>query len=297
MIQEEKMISYDTAENRMLKYILEEMYTLTLQMDERLKQKRLFHHLSVEQQNSRMQRMIEEWLKSFWLKEVGVFMHTPAFSTVLNSCRGYREWYAFYQQFLLGSSYPLPYEEIRAIVEGRDIAKLYECWCYFTLVDLIEQQLGIAPIQFQREVNEDGFQRFKYGLKVSFQVNSQSLDIYYNKTFSRTAGSYSQAYRPDISLYWQNRWVHFDAKFRNSDTTNKDDLDKMHTYKDAITHTQSAYVLHPVEQSQSIFLFHPDHRDPSGKSGIGAIGVLPSYTDQLENVLEELLENEKLRSD
>lgn len=128
------------------------------------------------------------------------------------------------------------------------------------------------------------------------------MDVYYNKTFvgQRTGreGSYSQSYRPDISLHWRNHWYHFDAKFKYAVSSDEDgcsrfvkkeDIDKMHTYKDAIIGTRSAWVLFPSEVEGS-YEYYVDPQDQSRRSGIGAIGVLPGNMKELTNVVNKILE-------
>lgn len=107
------------------------------------------------------------------------------------------------------------------------------------------------------------------------------LDLWFNKNFSKSAdpsregSSWARALRPDASLRirpqsgrpWGTAdpeldvWVHFDAKYRVENITvdadddkpdenpttgaKRDDLLKMHAYRDAIRRSAGAYVLYP----------------------------------------------------
>lgn len=299
---DERRISYDTQENRMIKHILQELHEITLEMNRRLARKLFFSHLHITRDNLEMQRTLEEMLDTAWLTNVGDLQYIPASSTVLQNKYGYRQWYSFYQQSLLGSNYPLPHQDLIAMIEGRNIATLFEYWCYFSIIDVIREISGYRPITFKREINEDGIHVLRDGLKVTFLIRQEKLDVYFNKTFvgqsTGRVGSYSQSYRPDISLHWRNHWYHFDAKFKYSVSSDEDgcsrfvkkeDIDKMHTYKDAIIGTRSAWVLFPSEVEGS-YEFYSDPQDQSRRSGIGAIGVLPGNMKEITNVVKEILE-------
>ena len=131
----------------------------------------------------------------------------------------------------------------------------------------------------------------------------------YNQTFAavRAAatadGSWTRTMRPDITLsLWpaemtieqasisnQLIHLHFDAKYRLNNLSEvlgvqggpqRDDLLKMHAYRDAIRHTQGAYVIYPgsaadlaaQEQGQPNLMFAGDGPLPS----LGAFALMPS---------------------
>jgi predicted component of viral defense system (DUF524 family) len=304
--QKSRYITHDTPENRMLKYILEEFDEMILEMDQILRKRKFFNHLQITEDNHKMKELIEDILFAHFFKGVGPLTHIPASSTVLQRKNGYRQWYSFYQQILLGSNFPLPYEDITSIIEGKDLATLYEYWCYFTIVDLIQQLTGFRPGKCKRVVNNDGYGVLKEGLQITFALNIEKLYVYYNKTFSRHSGSYSQSYRPDISLEWKGYWYHFDAKLKFTPFTRmidhngeadyeegrkvkKEDIDKMHTYKDAITGTKSVWVLFPNDGPEGKRVFYMDPRDETLESGIGAVGCIPGSVEGVRVVLRGIL--------
>lgn len=299
--QEERRISLDTPENRMIKHILQELLEITLQMNQRLAKKTFFGHLHIQRDNSEMQQILEELLDTAWLREIGELAQLPAASTVLQNKHGYRQWYSFYQHSLLGARFPLPDEDIIELLEGRNIATLFEYWCFFAVMESVMELTGSQPIRFGRERNEDGMHILKDGLRVTFPLGKESLELYFNKTFLKQKnsriGSYSQKYRPDISLRWRGRWHHFDAKFKYGQSTpeegasryvKKEDLDKMHTYKDAIIGTKSAWVLFPSDEDEPLEFF-ADPSDQTGQTGIGAIPLMHGHTGQLIKALKQIL--------
>ena len=134
------------------------------------------------------------------------------------------------------------------------------------------------------------------------------VEVFFNRTFDRRddrRGSWSEAMRPDCSVRIRPEgstpsrvsaqelevWLHFDAKYRvdnllaqltparDSDelpgesTTaggaKRDDLLKMHAYRDAISRTAGAYVLYPGSEIKDI------KRHPGFKEVLPGLGAFP----------------------
>ncbi len=291
---QEMNISYDTTENRLIKRIVQETYALTDWMDNRLRSDRHFYNRTeLELQNIQMVACLNELLASNWLEETGELQTLPQASTVLQRKAGYRQWYSFYQHWLLGGSYPFAEEEIRILVDTKELSRIYEYWCYFMIIEIVEELTGVSPSVFERNVEKNQLERLVNGLCVKFDLPEELLSIYYNRCFTAGKESYSQTYKPDISLYIQGVWHHFDAKLKMDTDSNqiksvkKEDLDKMHTYRDAIQNTESVWVLYPDDQDSR--LFYQDPRSLNSVGGIGAVSVTPSNTRSLKYVISELI--------
>ncbi|OBI37121.1 DUF2357 domain-containing protein [Mycobacterium colombiense] len=158
-----------------------------------------------------------------------------------------------------------------------------------------------------------------------------AVEVFFNRTFvgrDDRRGSWSQAMRPDCSVRIRPEgntpsrvpaqeleiWLHFDAKYRvdnllaqltpasasdelAGDTTTsggakRDDLLKMHAYRDAISRTAGAYVLYPGSEIKDI------RRHPGFKEvlpGLGAFPLrpssegLPSASEALDHFLSDVL--------
>lgn len=134
------------------------------------------------------------------------------------------------------------------------------------------------------------------------------VELWFNRTFPgthSTDGSWSRTMRPDCSVritlsdsfesdplgYTDDLWIHFDAKYRietldevfttDADrpdgvstgparTATRDDLLKMHAYRDAIRHSAGAYVLYPGDDDTHYQEF------TELLPGLGAFGLTPS---------------------
>ena len=135
-----------------------------------------------------------------------------------------------------------------------------------------------------------------------------SVELYYNKTFSAKSdshedGSWSKNMRPDYSIKFilapaignrlnETVWLHFDAKYRVNNATEifgedvpeeeyskrgsdirykSPDLLIMHTYKDAVRHSEGAYIIYPGNAPENTVFLRYCEKLPS----IGAFPLLP----------------------
>jgi|GEM_PF-1444332 len=291
---QESYLSYDTSENRLMKLIAQELLALTEWMAQRLRARQhLYNRTELELHNRQMAQCLEELLASSWLAEVGDLRAFPQASTVLQRKAGYRQWYSFYQYWLLGGSFPLAEEELRMLVDTKELSRIYEYWCYFSVIDLVQELTGRSPSTVESQRGIDRGERLVNGLCVTFDYPEGDIQVYYNHCFAGGKGSYSMTYKPDISLSIQGRWHHFDAKLKvdtddyGRQSVKKEDLDKMHTYRDAILDTESVWVLYPAECGTT--QFHRDRRSASELAGVGAVPLKPGHTEQLRSVMGEVI--------
>ncbi|MFC5530426.1 DUF2357 domain-containing protein [Cohnella yongneupensis] len=287
-------LTFDTAENRMMKLILSQSVEITEWMADRLsKDKDSIHGKSaIREENKKMQDELTELLMSGWVQETAELHSIPRASTVLQRKAGYRQWYSFYQHWLLGGKFPMPDEWIRTLVDTRDIAKIYEYWCFFMVADIVERIWG-SPSEIKRIEGWDESGLLTQGLQMDFAAPNRMLSVYYNKCFVGGQQSYSQNYSPDISVESEGRWHHFDAKFKFQQSPNgvkaakKEDIDKMHAYRDAIRNTETVWVLYPDSVSSSL-RFHSVNGSSSYDAGVGSIALSPNNGAGLTGVIEEL---------
>src|SRR5262249_51401134 len=153
---------------------------------------------------------------SLW-REVGPMVHLPAGSTVLHRRRGYRDIFRHHARLRLAARVPLAEDLVRDLLEAKDIAELYELWCYFALVRQLQELLG-KPIRADRPKADSLAMTVPWDLEVAWPGGTRLL---YNPRFSRgrpeARRSYSVSLRPDVALEipsGPNGDVHlFDAKF------------------------------------------------------------------------------------
>jgi hypothetical protein len=307
----------DVAENRFVKAFLDQASGIVDAMDELARARsdgpfvrRVFadcDHIRRELGPIRQHAM--------W-REVSEMRRLPGESQVLQRRRGYKHVYHHFVRLRLACRLPL--RDASRMLEIKDIAELYEMWCFFEVERYITRVLGQPPHEATAIEPDDFGARLERGLKVAWHGG---IELFYNLSFARSNAkhrSYSLSLRPDIVLRIATGPAAgdhiLDAKFkvRQLVTTKAVDDDeeldpdlrrgvfkpvdiyKMHTYRDALPRTRSAWILYPGSE----FVFFDVEHGRLGSAtelrgtalGVGAIGLVPSSsTGQLDVVLSRLL--------
>lgn len=191
--------------------------------------------------------------------------------------------------------------------ELKPVWHLYQIWCCIQLVKSTNVACGRQEDESIEQIFavSDWRADVRSGKKpiVSWLVDAESgpvsVDLFYNKEFNSSAtksgmwdGSYSLTYYPDISIAIKSglgkNWLHFDAKYRvdrrtfvsssRADRAKSGDIEKMHTYRDALLGTRGSYVLYPSTDAEvKIFIRHADegYRESNSLPSIGAFPLHP----------------------
>lgn len=215
----------DTPENRLLKYFLESLDKVINQLlmsidnnDGYIKDQLLFY-----------KRQVQDYLSDRWTSEVGRMDYLPLNSQVLQKKEGYRDIFKYFLNFEL--AFRLEWDEVEDQIKGyeRKLSELYEYWCYFKLVKVLDKLSG-KKLSYNDlyTLNTD-----KWSIKVKKGINSVqkfilhidnqeiNTELMYNRLFSKNTRfkSYSLPFRPDYTLLIEydndHYFVHFDAKYRS----------------------------------------------------------------------------------
>jgi len=243
--------------------------------------------------------IVEEARRAPLFDQVGDMHRFPGESQILLRRDGYRELSHLWRLFHLARR-PF-FGPLQEAIDSRDVATLYEFWCFYALAERLQRKLGSA--RFELEITDT--RGLEYEASARFAVSSWRL--VYNQPFWRRddcSGSYSVGLRPDFSLVEGRRAVLvFDAKFRfeaqdlspEVDTyeqaltrgdlrrvAKRADLYKMHTYRDALG-ARAAVALYPGDEA--IFYDASTHKPgpigldhllgPGEPSGVGALPFSP----------------------
>lgn len=276
--------SVDTPENRFVHAFLETVSSVVSRMKAICTKNTAFAH-RVQAECRALEEMLAPWVRHPLWRDVGVMTRLPSSSTVLQRRRGYRDVYRHFSLLRLATAHlPISAHEARDLLEGKDIASLYELWSYFQVVAALTEILGppaVAQSLRRTELRADVAREFEVRW-------SSGVMAVYNATFSRTKKNgretYSLPLRPDVVVVLPSGVVHvLDAKFRlewlpgadeekNVDRARAklDDVYKMHAYRDAIERAASAWVLYPGTEQ---FAFTPAAYD--ARAGISGVGALP----------------------
>ncbi len=230
----------------------------------------------------------------------------PLNSTVLQRQAGYRHILSFWMD-LIGRTRWLP--RASALLALRDAPTLYEYWCYFKVVEVVEEHIGPA-VSVDGPAQDDTGVHLKWSSRARF---ASGVAVVFNERFGgRTSvgsgpKSSSVPLRPDIVLRPSSGVFHvLDAKFRRAgvladladepaesseDAAKQADVHKMHAYRDALG-CQSAWVLYPGTGPIREFASHGMVLSANAApAGVGTVPLRPSgdAADGLRGVIERML--------
>ena len=249
------------------------------------------------------------------LRSAGRLTSFPQANTVLTSRPGYRDIFRMFLRYRLEAKLAMPDQLDSFSISKKNVAALYEMWCYLEVLRCLEQILGQGNFKKLFKVND---KKFALNLVVgeesrvewdhSHQGRKVHVSLWYNKSFTSLvndgAQSWSKDYKPDISMHVRpvgevindedrsslDVWIHFDAKYKlevvkeNIDRNieagarvTEDDVSKMHAYRDAIRNSSGAYVLFPGTYQDKFEEF--DEILP----GVGAFPLRPADTESEED--------------
>lgn len=261
-------MSVDTFENRFLKYAVRFVMQKFVSLKERI-----MANYPMDSNGKFIEGLAdtEEELKRLvyhpFFRTVGAFKGMNQESLVLKQGTGYSQVYRDW--LLLTCSYDLE-EGIRSL-ELKDIATLYEIWCFIEVKNLVQQLLGGEKVVVDNQSRMELNKHFTYSLakgqksKVVFSRRTSEGDlvelaeVIYNprevlgKSSTETSIDHTYSFtvpqKPDIVLQLTRRDVEngfkltylFDAKYRIGDTDidgvdvpPDDAINQMHRYRDAL---------------------------------------------------------------
>ncbi len=268
----------NTVENQFLKYLLEYILRILLLTNYRVTESntKLIKEGKLPLINLKVE--IDESIKRCnkilaypVFKNISKLTYFPGKSNVLQQKHPYRDLYRIYTLLFYSIKYEdhLLNELLRTSL--KDLPKLYEYWCFLTIHDLMNnlfkdydykdtEFIKYNSTNFCYEINSDLACIF-YSSPETEKIKKK-VKLFYQKTYNSDMNifhgrSYSHSLSPDISieLFIENYLVgiiHFDAKYKLdiSRSYNFIDIDKMHTYKDAIMGSIGAYLLYPGNDTQ-----------------------------------------------
>lgn len=304
----------DNIPNRFVRFALEEWRCLVAGMLDTLQQEADAAPSPVSapvvrglREGAALSEYLDDLIRSPIFEDVGALTAFPIENQVLQRKEGYRD--VLHAYLLIQLSSALNWTGGEDVFSGgqRNVATLYEYWVFLELARIVSA-LCDEPLDLRTLVTESNHglnlvlqKKRNHTLKGNFSRNGRhfSIELCFNQQFSRnTYGTWTKALRPDCSLHIEPRkhasidddvWLHFDAKYRInsaeelSDSDNESsigsysaDLNKMHTYRDAILRAVGAYVIFPGNETRT----HRRHHEilPS----LGAFPLRPTASGPAE---------------
>lgn len=312
-----KQVTYDTKENRLTKFILQSTAKKLMNFKRNYMQLQRDVDAAVIDKIDHMIQGINRRCNNGFLAQVSALEASSGMSLVFSMAPGYRELYKYYLMLLHGLSVTGDVFNISI----KDIALLYEYWCFIKMNSLMRSNPKYELIS-QDIVKVQG-----NGLYVSLVKGKSSAVRYRNKTTGeRITLSYNPkeanvptiAQSPDnvLTLEKKGTDVHyeyvFDAKYRinpafpgtdyyysigHTPGPETSDINTMHRYRDAIVYQNGAspfertmfgaYVLFPYNNEEE----YRSHRfyQSIDKVNIGGLPFLPSATTMVTEMLDQLI--------
>ncbi len=316
----------DVPENRFYKYFLELLQSKITSLLESLEKKdKNYKKLDEYYQLRVFNEKISYYLSQKLFKDISKMDYIPLNSQVLQKKEGYRDILKYF--LMLDSGFRISWKELtdNILAFQKKMSDLYENWCYFELVKIIEDLTGeTIPLENFANKKDDNtwiinLSEGKSSMK-SLNYNTPNgktikIKLFYNLRFYKNNEkhnySYSVPLRPDYTILLEfnnnegkhdKRYIHFDAKYKakieedpNNDEVYKkyknQDITKMHAYKDAINGTVSAYILYPGDKKNKFSKNSDDSFE-----GVGAFPLNPggdfSERDEILNFIKNILEND-----
>lgn len=294
-------LSFDTPENRFAKHVVGECLALVYRFVDHPKL-----HGELKHDCRQMLGILEEFAALPFVAEAGQLTAFHAPSQALAKADGYRELFAFWGDLTEHVSLPTGNTQVQRLLEGRDVATLYEYWVFTKIVECIVAITGLKPSAAPLIQRDELGESLSLGLTTAIGTKIVAC---YNRTYRRSNGTaYSTPLRPDVVVQVGDTLHAFDAKYRlvrfevsdtdadeDAITYKRADLYKMHAYRDAINGLHTATVVYPGTE----FVFFQRNGlkqdDPLGIvicDGVGAVPLRPTAADptyHLKAMLSALL--------
>ena len=257
---EEQIQSNDTQENRFLKYALQQILSKYDALKKRIETIRNYSTEQKEQMDKMLQSLKHLGCHPFF-RTVGKFKGFNQESLILQRATGYSQVYRTWN--MLRRAYSLNDGIYR--LQSKDIATLYEIWCFIEVSHIVRDQLGLTQddLDHQNRMEMNGIFSWELGKgehsKILFKKDNVELaELMYNPKHTETDNDITGInnmvartvpQKPDIVLQLTKNDLHqdmkmtylFDAKYRISgkdskgvDTPPDDAINQMHRYRDAI---------------------------------------------------------------
>ena len=325
-----KQVTYDTSENRFVKFIL----LSTVKKLEAFKKryigsvKQTEAHIIADADH--MIREVRRVLNMSFFQNVSEYSAAQSMSLVFGMAPGYRELYKCY--IMLQKSLSVNGDVFK--MSPKDTAQLYEYWCFIKLFSLLKKTYWLKTPDIIKVDNNGITVTLVKGVKSEARFinpnTGELITLAYNPSESKTQ---TVNQKPDNVLELEKvgtdvayKYV-FDAKYRiesNPDSAfypdsnpgpKVDDINTMHRYRDSIVYENpkskftfektmfGAYILFPYEDEKKYAEFEDVENGKTVKGhrfyrsidsvNIGGLPFLPGSTRLVQNLLAELINDSK----
>lgn len=322
---EQQVLSNDTQENRFLKHALGQITAKYETLKKRIEAIKGASYLFKEEMKV-MLDTLKHLQRNPFFRTVGRFKGMNQESLILQKASGYSQVYRTWN--LLRRAYSLNDGIYR--LQSKDIATLYEIWCFIEVSHIVRDLLGIKPedVDHRNRMEMNGTFTWELGKgehsRILFKKDGVELaELVYNpKHTDRENDTISMdrfvvptvAQKPDIVLQLTKHDLQkglkmtylFDAKYRiegrvnGVDTPPEDAINQMHRYRDAIYYKENKDAALKKEVIGGYILFPGDGEKADievskfyktiGEVNIGAFPLRPKDVEN-RNLLVKFIES------
>lgn len=146
-------VTYDNPENRFVKAFLLQAIRICSHFKSLLDKHLLetgstFYGHDVREELRLVTNALAAMRQAAFLVDVGELGILPASSQVLQRAEGYRQFFTHFHKLALASKFPIDGHSLGQIIEGKDVATLYEYWCFFAMVRILRKLLD-RPVKLK----------------------------------------------------------------------------------------------------------------------------------------------------
>lgn len=304
--REIKFLTVDSHENRFIKFFLRLLLAKIESLDEALGGSAgSYFNPEISENLESLRNKVGQFLSHNMWREVGEMRFVPTSSQVLQRKDGYRQLFKLYSLLQLATHCDFLQTDFKNLVEIKDVPTIYEYWCFFQIKEVMDSLSRVCKVNKIIEINPLSH-RVSSGLCIDYSCGAQ---LFFNKNYMGSEGlceiqgaalsnrgkgtSYSHELKPDIVIAQNGRKIIFDAKYKGQrkgfycegeDGTiqgwKEEDIDKMHTYREAIKNVFGSFILYPGVQN----VLYPCHNATSWIEGVGAFSLQPGAVTSVYTV-------------
>lgn len=309
-----KYVTYDTKENRLTKYMLQ-VTAKKLEEFQRqyMKLERETDTVIVDQISSMIHGIKRRYYTGVFT-EVKAIPDNSGMSLVFGMAPGYRELYRCYLMLQHGLSITGGIFHVSV----KDLAVLYEYWCFIKLNSLMKGRYKLLSQDIIKSTGNGLFVSLVKGQRSEVKyLNSDNGEIITLSYNPKEINVPTITQRPDNVLRLEKKGANinyeyvFDAKYRinaaldgsmykkmyQNPGPQEDDINTMHRYRDAIVYQNNAstyerimfgaYVLFPYREEKE-YMQHRFYKSIE-QMNIGGLPFLPTATNLVSQMLDELI--------
>ena len=309
-----KYVTYDTKENRLTKYMLQSTAKRLENFRKQYLKLSRDTDFAVITQIDAMIKGIQRRYNTTFLKEVEAVPARSGMSLVFSMAPGYRDLYRCYLLLQHGLSVTGSIFNVSV----KDIAVLYEYWCFIKLNSLMKQRYELLSQDIIKVAGNGLFVSLIKGqssrVRYRNPENGEVITLSYNP---KEISGPTVPQKPDNVLSLEKKGAKtdyeyvFDAKYKinpalkdsmyqemfSTPGPQEEDINTMHRYRDAIVYKSEAapfertmfgaYVLFPYKNQEE----YRNHRFYKSieQVNIGGLPFLPSATELVTEMLDELI--------